>query len=135
MLFIILALICVIQTSHSQMGTFFVFDNVIYPSYSSWVVTYTVNFTPYRKAVQNATENVNELSSLISLFGEHNFVSNNIMPNETNSFRYNLVKMLEKEISTARQEVDRIQMILNDITQVATLRYPSRLTRAIILVT
>ena len=132
MLFIILALICVIQTSHSQMGTFFIFDNVIYPSYSSWVVTYTVNFTPYRKAVQNATENVNELSSLISLFGEHNFVSNNIMPNETNSFRYNLVKMLEKEISTARQEVDRIQMILNDITQVATLRSPSRPTRALI---
>ena len=54
------------------------------------------------------------------------------MPNETNLFRYNLVKILEKEISTARQEVDRIQMILNDITQVATLRSPSRPTRALI---
>ena len=94
MFFVILTFLCVFPVTQSEMGTFFIFDNIIYPSYSSWVVTYTINFIPYKKAIRNATDNVNELANLIDLFGEHNFASNYVMTNETTLFKDRLQNML-----------------------------------------
>ena len=132
MFFVILTLLCAFPVTQSEMGTFFIFDNIIYPSYSSWVVTYTINFIPYKKAIRNATDNVNELANLIGLFGEHNFASNYVMTNETTLFKDRLQNMLEKEIYLARQEVENIQILLEDMSQVATLKPPRRFTRALI---
>ena len=114
-----------ITTTSSQMGTFFLFDNIIYPSYSSWIVSYTINFTPYFEAVQNASLNVIELENLFSDF-------TNVQDNEYIDYKVKFEKMLQTEINIARQELRTVENSLNDLNYVATLEPPRKTKRALL---
>ena len=126
--FIIFGLLSSVQT---QLGTFFLYDNIVYPSYSSWVVTYSINFNPYHDAVNNASRTIDELSNLRSLFGSHNF-QGDLQTNETDNFRERVQLMLDNEVTLARNELRSIANSLEDMSRVATLEPPSRKKRSVL---
>ena len=107
------------------MGTFFIFDNLIYPSYSSWIVTYTINFAPYFDAVQNVSHNIQELEALFSEYKDTEY-------NEYIHYKVKFEKLLKKEIEIARKELQFLEKCLNDLNYVATLEPPTRTKRALL---
>lgn len=98
-----------------QSGTHFVFENRVYASYSSWVISYSLELTPY-------VQHLNTIKEEISLF-EQNIqpliqrpVRNVSLLSKTRFMRDQIANVLQEEVKTFWNEFDTLHSLISEVS-------------------
>lgn len=98
----------------SQSGTYFVYENTVYASYSSWIVSYSVDMEPYRSHLRKIHQEIVAFSSEAeTLIREPTQKQYNL--HETVYIRQEIVKLLQEESRQFYEEYDSLEDLLNNI--------------------
>ena len=108
------------QAQTRQSGTYFVFENNVFPSYSSWLVSYLVDLSPYNHALGSLFEQLNELeNSLHSQIVTNNATANTFYHN-SKEMHNALVKYVGVEVQQLKSDFERIQANFHETVKILT---------------
>ena len=116
----VLLLLTTITLVYAQTGTYFVYENTVFASYSSWVISYSVDITPYRV---HLSEILSEIYNFRSAIEE---LLQNAPANSVNSSEAYKVRMVRQQISDMLQHeskefITEFEVIRDTLENIETL--------------
>ena len=128
---IVLCLALRTSCNQSPTGIYFLYENAAYASYSSWVLTYTIDLKPYRTHLRETLLEIKEFQEAIQTLNEQ--VPSYVNESHRNIFQYvrrEMVNLLKQESNQFIQEYETIGTLFDEIG-VLTSKYNTRQKRSI----
>ena len=104
------------------MGTYFVYENTLYASYSAWIITYSVEIEPYRDHLSNIHREIATFSGEIQdLVSEP--TKNTTKLRETQYIRNQIIALIQEE---SRQFFDEYYSLVELLNSILTFTVDSK---------
>ena len=98
----------------AQSGTHFVYENRIYASHSSWVITYSVELAPYLHQLQTIQEEINTFRNDTEIILQRS-PNNDSVFHQSNHIRLQLIRLLKEETQTFVNEFGTLESLIHTI--------------------
>ena len=122
---ILLALLT-IGLAHGHTGTLFIYENTVSGSFSSWLLTYTIDIQPYQTHLQGLKDQIELFNNAITELDEYKTW------NQTMIIRRNIRSLIMEESRLFMDEYEQINSIFQDTSSLSIPRADPRTRRSLI---
>ena len=98
----------------AQSGTHFVYENRIYASYSSWVISYSVELAPYLHHLQTIQEEINTFRNDAEIILQRPPTNESVF-HQSRHIRFQIMRLLKEETQTFVNEFSTIKSLIHTI--------------------
>ena len=98
----------------AQSGTHFVYENRIYASYSSWVISYSVELAPYLHHLQTIQEEINTFRNDAEIILQRAPTNESVF-HQSRHIRLQIMRLLKEETQTFVNEFSTIKSLIHTI--------------------